>query len=103
MNKPFSHIAFENASADVSCFDNGTEVKEYQVIIHVDTKRMPYSQQLEAVLNAYSQLLEGELKGAQAVFKRYFLSDAANQADEVILADVTDCAKSIIEQAPLDG
>ena len=24
MNKPFSHIAFENASADVSCFDNGT-------------------------------------------------------------------------------
>ena len=103
MNEPFSHIAFENASADVSCFDNGTEVKEYQVMIHVDAKRLPYSQQLEAVLNAYNQLLEGQLKGAQAVFKRYFLSDAANQADEVILSDVTDCAKSIIEQAPLDG
>jgi len=103
MNERFSHIAFENASADVSCFDNGTEVKEYHAMIHVDAKRLPYSQQLEAVLNAYNQLLEGPLKGAQAVFKRYFLSDAANQADEVVLSDVTDCAKSIIEQAPLDG
>ena len=103
MNERFSHISFENASADVSCFDNGTEVKEYHAMIHVDAKRLPYSQQLEAVLNAYNQLLEGPLKGAQAVFKRYFLSDAANQADEVVLSDVTDCAKSIIEQAPLDG
>ena len=103
MNERFSHLVFENASADISCFDNGTEVKEYQVMIHVDAKRLPYAQQLEAVLNAYNQLLEGPLKGALAVFKRYFLSDAANQADEVILSDVTDCAKSIIEQAPLDG
>jgi enamine deaminase RidA (YjgF/YER057c/UK114 family) len=37
------------------------------------------------------------------VFKRYFLSDASNQADEVIASDVTDCAKSVIQQAPLDG
>ena len=103
MNERLLHIAFENASADVSCFDNGTEVKEYHAMIHVDSKRLPYSQQLEAVLNAYNQLIDGPLKGAQAVFKRYFLSDAANQADEVILSDVTDCAKSIIEQAPLDG
>ena len=103
MNEQLFHIAFENASADVSCFDNGTEVKEYHAMIHVDAKRLPYSQQLEAVLSAYNQLIEGPLKGAQAVFKRYFLSDAANQADEVILSDVTDCAKSIIEQAPLDG
>ena len=103
MDKKQQTIQFENAFADVFQFDNGTEVKEYQVMIHVDAKRLPYSQQLEAVLNAYNQLLESQLKGAQAVFKRYFLSDAANQADEVILSDVTDCAKSIIEQAPLDG
>ena len=103
MNGPLSHIAFENASADVFCFDNGTEVREYHAMIHVDSRRLPYSQQLEAVLNAYNQLIEGPLKGAQAVFKRYFLSDAANQADEIILSDVTDCAKSIIEQPPLDG
>ena len=97
-----SHIAFENACADIFCFDNGTEVKEYQAMIHVSQHKLPYAQQFEAIMNAYSQLLES-LPGTQAVFKRYFLSDAANQADDVILADVTDCAKSLIEQAPLDG
>ena len=96
-------IQFENAFADVFQFDNGTEVKEYHVMIHVDNHRLPYSQQLETVLNAYDQIIEGPLNGAQAIFKRYFLSDAANQADDVIVGDVTDCAKSIIEQAPLDG
>jgi enamine deaminase RidA (YjgF/YER057c/UK114 family) len=102
MPQNLSHISFENACADIFCFDNGTEVKEYQAMIHVSQHKLPYAQQLEAVMNAYSQLLES-LPGTQAVFKRYFLSDAANQADDVILADVTDCAKSIIEQAPLDG
>ena len=63
----------------------------------------PYQQQLDAVLDAYQHLLETDLKGATAVFKRYFLSDASNQADDVIASDVSDCAKSIIEQAPLDG
>ena len=102
MPKALSHITFENAYADVFCFDNDTEVKEYQAMIHVSQHKLPYAQQLEAVMNAYTQLLEA-LPGTQAVFKRYFLSDAANQADDVILADVTDCAKSLIEQAPLDG
>ena len=103
MNQTLRQISFEQAHADISCFDNGTEVREYHAIIHVDNHRLSYSQQLEAVLGAYDELISGELKGAHAVFKRYFLSDAANQADEVLLADVTDCAKSIIQQAPLDG
>ena len=99
MNKQQTYH-FENAFAEVFQFDNGTEVVEYHAMIHVDSSRLSYPQQLEAVLNAYSQLIEGELSGAQAVFKRYFLSDAANQADDVIASDVTDCAKSIIQQAP---
>ena len=102
MNKQQTYH-FENAFAEVFQFDNGTEVVEYHAMIHVDSSRLSYPQQLEAVLNAYSQLIEGELSGAQAVFKRYFLSDAANQTDDVIASDVTDCAKSIIQQAPLDG
>ena len=103
MDKKQQTIKFENAFAEVYQFDNGTEVKEYHVMIHVDSPRLSYTQQLEAVLNAYNQIIENEFHGAQAVFKRYFLSDAANQADEVIASDVTDCAKSIIQQAPLDG
>ena len=102
MNQKITHFAYDNATADVFCFDNGTEVKEYHVTIHVSQRRLPYAQQLEAVMNAYNRLLD-ELPGTQAVFKRYFLSDAANQADDVVVSDVTDCAKSIIEQPPLDG
>ena len=101
MNK-FSRIDFENARADVICFDNGTEVKEYQAIIHISQKRLTYVQQLEAVMNAYHGLLD-QFPDTQAVFKRYFLSDAANQADEVMASDTSDCAKSVIQQAPLDG
>ena len=102
MSQNFTHIQFENATADVVCFDNGTEVKEYQAIIHVDQARLTYSQQLEAVMNAYDAL-RSRFADTQAIFKRYFLSDAANQADEVIVADLSLCAKSIIQQAPLDG
>lgn len=103
MSNTLSQIQFENAQAEVFCFDNGTEVRECHVMIHISRQGMTFSEQLEAVQNAYTQLIETHLPGTQAVFKRYFLSDAANQQDEVIVSDVTDCAKSIIQQAPLDG
>ena len=103
MNQRQQTFQFENAYAEAFQFDNGTAAKEYHVMIHVNSSRLPYTTQLEAVMNAYNSLIEGPMKGAQAVFKRYFLSDAANQADEIIVSDVTDCAKSIIQQAPLDG
>ena len=101
MDKKIQNLQFENAFADIFQFDNGTEVCEYHAMIHATSSRLSFEQQLEAILNAYNQLLDGPLQGAQAVFKRYFLSDAANQADDVIVADVTDCAKSIIQQAPI--
>ena len=91
-----------HAQTRVTCYDNGTEVREYHAMIQVDSPLLPFSQQLEAIMGAYRQLLQ-TYADARAVFKRYFLSDAANQADDVLVADVTDCAKSIIQQAPLDG
>ena len=97
------NIQFENARAELFSFDCGTDVKEYHAMIHVTMPQLPFAKQLEAVLAAYDQLVNNALPGAQAVFKRYFLSDAANQQDEVVVADMTDCAKSIIQQAPLDG
>ena len=102
MNEKLSQINFENACAEIYCFDNGTEVKEYHAMIHVSQQGLTYAQQLEAVMNAYHGLLD-QFPDTQAVFKRYFLSDAANQSDDIVVADMTDCAKSIIQQAPLDG
>ena len=103
MNEHLKHIEFTDAWADVYSFDNGTEVKEYHAMIHVGTQGLSFSKQLEAILNAYDQLVGQQLPGTSAVFKRYFLSDAANQQDEVVAADMTDCAKSYIQQPPLDG
>lgn len=97
------HIDYTNANADLFTFDRGEGVKEYHTILHATDCRQSFHDQLNALMNAYQQLIEKELKGAIAVFKRYFLSDAANQADEVAVADVSDCAKSIVEQPPLDG
>ena len=67
MSQNYSHIVFENATAEAICFDNGTEVREYQAIIHVANPRLTYVQQLEAVLNAYDAL-RTQFAGTQAVF-----------------------------------
>ena len=96
-------VRFAGARARYSEFTGAGGVSEYHVMIHVEDSQTSYQQQLDAVLDAYQHLIAEELKGAVAVFKRYFLSDAANQADDVMASDVSDCAKSVIEQAPLDG
>ncbi len=96
-------IELDNAKAEIFCFQNGSDVNEYHVMIHTKGRQHTFQQQLESILEAYRKLLNNELKGCVAVFKRYFLSDAANQTDEILLADSSDCAKSLIQQAPLDG
>lgn len=97
------HIICTDAYADLFTFEREKGVKEYHAILHVTDCRKTFTQQLDALMNAYQHLMSNQLKGAVSVFKRYFLSDAANQADEVAAADSSDCAKSLVEQAPLDG
>ena len=100
MNK---NVKTDNALAEIFSFTSDGEVTEYHVMIHAKADGLTFQQQLDAVLDSYGQLKATELNGATAVLKRYFLSDVANQADDVLLADTSDCAKSIIGQAPLDG
>jgi enamine deaminase RidA (YjgF/YER057c/UK114 family) len=97
------NIKTDNALAEIFSFTSDGEVTEYHVMIHAKADGRTFQQQLDAVLDSYEQLKATELQGATAVLKRYFLSDVANQADDVLLADTSDCAKSIIGQAPLDG
>ena len=66
---------------EISRYEVQEGVSEYHVMIHVDNPRLAYAEQVKSVLSAYTQLLEGELKGAVTVLKRFFLSDAANQSD----------------------
>ena len=78
----------ENASAEIFKYDADNGVSEYHVMIHARCPEDTYEQQLNAVVNAYFALLEGEIRGAVAVFKRYFLSDAANQSDMLLALDM---------------
>jgi len=93
----------EFAHAEIFSFQTDSEVQEYHIIIHATAQGRTFQQQLDAVLDCYEQLKGSQLVGATAVFKRYFLSDVANQGDDVLLSDTSDCAKSIIGQPPLDG
>lgn len=95
----------KQTSIKISRYEVPEGVSEYQVMIRVTNPRLTYTEQVEAVLAAYARLLEGELNGAVAVFKRFFLSDAANQADylQAIHAEGSDAPLSVVEQPPLDG
>ena len=90
---------------EISRYEVPEGVSEYHAVIRVANTRLTYVEQIEAVLDAYSELIREELKGATAVFKRFFLSDAANQVDYLLALQTEneDCPLSIVEQAPLDG
>ena len=102
MNKT---IEFEDTSVRIYGFDNGTEVSEFHVIISVKNQLLTYTEQLTSVMEAFSSIRKTELNGAETMFKRYFLSDAANQGDELMNweLEAPTCALSVIQQGPLNG
>lgn len=95
----------ENSSVEIFRYDVQEGVSEYHVLLHVTNPRLDYVSQVDCLLEAFMELLDGELKGTVAVFKRFFVSDAANQADylQACHTECSDCALSIVEQPPLDG
>ncbi len=98
-------ITTETTVARISVFEANGRPSEFHVMIHCTCRESSYEDQLNAVFDAYSNLLHNELKGGTTVFKRYFLSDAANQADllQAYCLESPDGAVSIVEQPPLDG
>lgn len=80
-------------------------ISEYHLMIHVTDMDLTYTEQIDVLSAAYMKMMEEELYGSVAVFKRFFLSDAANQADYLmaIQTESSDCAISIVEQPPLNG
>jgi enamine deaminase RidA (YjgF/YER057c/UK114 family) len=96
---------YDKAKAEVFGFQSGGEVNEYHAMIHAEDRSADFNLQLEAVLDAYDRLRKELPETPEAVFKRYYLSDAANQADSIyaLTADNSDCETSVIQQPPLDG
>lgn len=80
-------------------------VSEYHAMLRVTNPRLTYHEQVGRLLDSYDQMMQSELAGAVAIFKRFFLSDAANQAAylQALHAEDSEGALSFVEQAPLDG
>ena len=78
-------------------------VTEYQVMIQLTKPGQSYEEQLKLLLDTYSDLKENEFKKGTTIFKRYFLSDAANQTDLLLAAETehSDCALSITRTGAL--
>ena len=95
----------KQVTIELSGFEVPDGVAEYHAILRIINPRLTYIEQVNYLLDAYTQLLEEELEGAVAVFKRFFLSDAANQTTYLlsVLGERTTGALSIVEQPPLDG
>lgn len=87
---------------------------EMHVMLHVEPRGELFEGQLSRVYQAEKRLLSlPELQGAQAIYKRFFLSDATNQMpvlqaqrqnlgfNDPVYADTF--ALSVIQQPPLDG
>ena len=94
-----------NALAQLASLEGGAGVSEYHLMIQATDREATFKTQLKAVTDGYEQLRREQLAGAVAVMKRYFLSDAANQADRVqaLAAEGAECALSVVEQPPLGG
>lgn len=92
--------------AQIASFTGKGGTTEYQVLLQVTDPMLPFERQLQHIQQAYVSVVREELADdAVAVFRRYFLSDAANQADLVMAWECENalCALSVVQQAPLNG
>lgn len=92
--------------AQIASFTGNGGITEYQVFLQVTDPMLPFEQQLQHIQQAYVSVVKEKLADdAVAVFRRYFLSDAANQADLVMAWECENafCALSVVQQAPLNG
>lgn len=79
---------------------------EFHLIFHVTGAGDIFQTQLDNLHRAYSDVMNDEvLKSAKPFFKRYFLSDAANQTVllDSALSTMPRCVTSVVQQSPLDG
>lgn len=89
-------------SAHWAVFGSPTSATEIHVILQVEAQGENFGGQLWRLTQAEQEMMSlPEFKGAQPVFKRFFLSDAANQAQLISTDD--SCSFSLIQQQPLNG
>lgn len=88
---------YAGARADLSVFNHGR--RQAHVVVHADSSEGDFARRAAAVAAALRDI--SRETGLTPVFVRWFLSDAANQS--ALLPDTFACARSVVQQAPLDG
>ena len=96
----YKKVRYEDKAVEVqiSSFTGKGGTTEYQVLLSVTDTSLPFANQLQNIQKAYVDVVKKELADdAVAVFRRYFLSDASNQADLVMAweCDNSFCALSL--------
>lgn len=86
-------------SVELSAFKAGT-VGEYHAMLHVEPRAELFQGQFARIYEAEVRLAAA-LTDTTVVLRRYFLSDATNQAP--LMSDVQSPRVSVIQQPPLDG
>lgn len=90
----------------IASFSGKGGTTESQVILSLTNTRLTFMEQLQNLLSVFAIIVKEELaEGSTAVFRRYFLSDAANQIDSVMEWECEQafCPLSVVQQAPLNG
>lgn len=90
----------------LSSFAGKGGVTEHQLLLSVADPLLPFATQLEYIQDTFATIVTEELPAnTLAVFRRYFLSDAANQAPRVMEWEFENafCPLSVVQQAPLNG
>ncbi len=91
-----------NTLARLSTFTpEGGGIAEHHLMITVSNPKLTFSDQLASVITTLNRVVSTLRTGTVPVFKRWFLSDSANQA--FMLPEERDCAVSIVEQPPLNA
>ncbi len=100
----FERILWSNigASVELTTFKADNGIDEMHAIIHIEPQGEMFDGQLTRMYKAEDMLLVlPQLKGANTIFKRYFLSDSTNQVP--YMRNSSKYSISFIQQPPLDG
>ncbi len=95
----------KNISVEFSEFLTELEVPEYHMMIHGTNPALTFAEQVYNIKATFNDTINYVVPGAVPVFCRFFLSDAANQAQFIqeVFKDMPPCAMSMVQQPPLDG
>lgn len=94
----YLEFKYNGADAMVALFDNGRKEAHAYITVSSDSNT-DTSSQIAAIVNAAASLMED--LGMMPVFKRYLLSDPANQTQYLPAQDI--CCSAVLGQSPLNG